>query len=188
MYRVESMGRMDSLGTSQPVSLKLGMCCLQHLVLRKTASKSPVSGQVNQCVCMGTKYCQVLHLSWLPSFGGKNKHSKKLSRGFLNWVSECFYVPFARKSSIFPVESLSLIRSPHGGGDPICYVSNEQAKQKGKHQRWKPSWKPVRNALKAHIQTHALAVSWKQWKSLLSWTPPPPSSLCSLIPIQKPVF
>lgn len=55
MYRVESMGRMDSLGTSQPISLELGMCCLQHLVLRKTASKSPVSGQVNQCVCMGTK-------------------------------------------------------------------------------------------------------------------------------------
>lgn len=101
-------------------------------VLRKTASKSPVSGQVNQCLCIGTKYCQILHLSRLPSFGGKNRHSKKLSLGFLNWVSERFYVPFARKSSIFPVESLSLIRSPRIGGDPICYVSNEQAKQKGK--------------------------------------------------------
>lgn len=160
---------MDTLGASQPVSLEPSMCCLQHLVLRKTASKSPVSGQVDQCLCIGTKYCQVLHLSRLPSFavGGGNKHSKKLSLGFLNWVSEWFYVPFAKKSSIFPVESLSLIRSSRIVGIPSVTLAMSRLSKKGKHQRWKQSWKPVRNALKAYIQTHALAVSWKQWKSLL---------------------
>lgn len=81
------------------------------------------------CVIIGTKHCQILHLSQYLSFERKKNQNKKLCLCFLDWVWEHFYLPFAKKSSIFPVESLS-DHVPRIWGIPSVYVSDELARQK----------------------------------------------------------